>query len=62
MKKMARIENNLFFWALLNNYIDLAKIFWSRAEHQIANALLASKMLKSMSKIMEDEGLEDEAK
>ncbi|CAF4917950.1 unnamed protein product [Rotaria sp. Silwood1] len=40
------IMRDLFLWAILMNYIDMAKVFLSFMEYRICSALIATKILK----------------
>jgi hypothetical protein len=46
--EMARdhIIRDLFLWAILMNYIDMAKVFLAHAKYRICPALIATKILK----------------
>ncbi|KAL9966190.1 hypothetical protein ACROYT_G024228 [Oculina patagonica] len=40
---------DVFIWAVLSNRQDMAKLVWSMGKEQIASALMATRMLKSMA-------------
>ena len=40
---------NLQVWAVLINDFDLAKLFWSHCNGAVANAIVATKILRAMA-------------
>ena len=40
------ITRDLFLWAILHNYIDMAKVFLAHIKYRICAALIATKILK----------------
>ncbi|KAI0235843.1 Transient receptor potential cation channel subfamily M member 2 [Lamellibrachia satsuma] len=44
----------LFLWAILKNYLHLAKLFWEEGKEGIAAALLAQKLLQAMAQQTDD--------
>lgn len=40
---------DVFIWAVLSNRQDMAKLMWSMGKEQIASALMATRLIKSMA-------------
>ena len=40
---------DVFIWAVLSNRKEMAKLMWSMGREQIATALMATRLLKSMA-------------
>ncbi|CAF1004363.1 unnamed protein product [Adineta steineri] len=46
------IMRDLFLWAILMNYIDMAKVFLAHMKYRICAALIATKILKEYSRLV----------
>lgn len=40
---------DVFIWAVLSNRQDMAKLMWGMGKEQIASALMATRLIKSMA-------------
>lgn len=54
MKKFEFPMRELFVFAILQNWHDMAKLFWEEGRESIASALAGSKMLKGMASKEDD--------
>jgi len=54
------IYRDLFFWSILTNRIEMAKVLISHMQTRICPALIASKILKSYQKVASDNESKDE--
>lgn len=44
-----------FTWAILSSKKELAKLLWEKGSHPIATALFATKLLKEMAKLSQED-------
>lgn len=54
VEETGNASQNLFFWAILHNRIEIAKIFWRVGRYQIINALFACVLLRKMANQVKD--------